>query len=102
VEKFYKRKARKMEKKIYDILVECGTNERLDEILTKNKDYLALHQSLSQAEEEKERLLTRLRELDHTITDLYSEMIAFHTNMAYRQGLKDKDAILKEWDLFQK
>ena len=36
-----------MEKKIYDILVECGTNERLDEILTKNKDYLALHQSLS-------------------------------------------------------
>lgn len=88
-----------MERKISEILVEYGTNERLDRIAGKDKEYMQIREELDKAMQRKEALSLEMNEAEERITSLEGEMMACYTKLAYEQGLKDAGEILKKCGL---
>ena len=83
-----------MGKGIFDILVEKGTNERLDEIAMVDEAYMKASKELDDAILEKENLLEQLHDVDKRISALYGSLMASYTKLAYEQGFKDMVEIL--------
>ncbi|MCI9279063.1 MAG: hypothetical protein HFH90_15500 [Lachnospiraceae bacterium] len=79
---------------IFDILVEKGTNERLDEIAMVDEAYVKASKELDDAILEKENLLRQLHEVDKRVSALYGKLMASYTKLAYEQGFKDMVEIL--------
>ena len=79
---------------IFDILVEKGTNERLDEIAMGDEVYMRASRELDDAILEKESLLEKLQEIDKRISALYGNLMASYAKLAYEQGFKDMVEIL--------
>ncbi len=78
-----------MEQGIFRILVENGTNERLDEIAMGDEAYRKASQELDDAILERESLAGRLQEVDKRIPVLYGSLMAAYAKLAYEQGFKD-------------
>lgn len=85
-------------KKAYKNLIENFTNERLDKIAFRDKEFRSadrkLNESLKQYEglslpEENNKVVSR-------VFDAYGEQSARYANIAYRQGMKDVLKLLKE------
>lgn len=85
-----------MDKEISEILVEYGTNERLDRIAQKDLGYMEISEELDRMLQKKETLSLKLGETEERISSLYGEMMACYTKIAYRQGMKDSGEILKK------
>lgn len=83
-----------MEQEFFDILVENGTNERLDKIAMSNEVYMRISKELDDAVLEKEKMVEKLQEIDRKISTLYGNLMASYTKVAYEQGFKDMVEIL--------
>lgn len=88
-----------MERMISEILVEYGTNERLDKIAGKDKEYVQIREELDKAMQKKKALSLEMNEVEDRIASLDGEMMACYTRLAYEQGLKDAGEILKKCGL---
>lgn len=78
-----------MEQGIFQILVENGTSEWLNEIAMRDEAYQKASQELDDAILEKESLTGKLQEADRRISVLYGSLMAAYAKLAYEQGLKD-------------
>lgn len=84
-------------KSIYEILIENATNERLDEIISLDKEYLMINAQLNVAQQEYTDLKLpkeQIKIIDKMVY-LYTAHSARYSTLAYKQGIEDAVSLLK-------
>ena len=85
-------------KKVYKILIEHLTNERLDRAASRDNDYRTINKDLDEALKQYDKL--KLPEKDAEVIneafELYAAQCARYAFCAYRLGMKDAVQLLKE------
>lgn len=91
-------------KDVYQILIENLTNERLDRIALKDKDFCIINAQLDEVLEQYHKL--ELTEKDTGVIDgafeLYAAQCAKYVACAYRQAMEDTVDLLKEMGVIGK
>lgn len=91
------------EKGIFDIITENSINERLDETILNNAEYIKIQEKISECNERLDGL--NLTQDERIIIDRLicanTESGAFYGKMTYRQGFYDCVSLFKELDLIK-
>lgn len=87
-----------MSKSILDIITEHAVNERLDALLFCDPDFLALQEKLDEetAVFDSLGLSKEVQQAVDRLISAYTESAAYYSAAAYRLGLKDCAAMLRE------
>ena len=89
---------KKIHKSLIGTMIENFTNERLDKIAFKDKEFRSSDRKLNEALEQYDELSLR-KEDDKVVShvfDAYADQNAVYVDLAYMQGIKDAVKILKE------
>lgn len=89
---------KKAHKNLIGILTENFTNERLDEIAFKDKDFRLSDRKLNKSLKQYDKLSLPKEDdkVMERVFDAYGEQSARYAAIAYRQGMKDSVKLLKE------
>lgn len=92
------RETEDMSKSILDLITEHEVNERLDALLFCDPDFLALQEKIDEetAVFDSLSLSKEARQAADRLISTYTESAAHHSAAAYRLGLKDCAAMLRE------
>ena len=90
-------------KGIFDVITENSINERLDETILNNEDYIRIQEKISECNERLDGL--NLTQDERIIIDrlicAHAESGAFYGEMTYKQGFCDCVSLFKELDLIK-
>lgn len=84
-------------RKLSDIIVEFGTNERLDGFVFRDKEYKKINAELSEAHRELDELefTTKQKQCINDVLTLENALASRYAEIAYMRGLRDRRSILK-------
>lgn len=92
-----------MKEDIFNVITDCAVNERMDDVLIQNKEYMQIQDKIEKEMQQFDKL--NLTKEDSLIVD---RLISFHTEsgalygrMTYKQGFKDCISLLKEINLIK-
>lgn len=88
---------------IFDVITESAINERLDNTILQNEEYIKIQNKISENSSQLDKLNLTKEELlviDRLVCS-HAESGAFYGKMTYRQGFKDCASLLKDMDLIK-
>ena len=92
-----------MEKSIFDVVVDCSVNERMDNQLLQDKEYIRIQDKITEQREQFDKLnLTKKQcQIVDRLLSAHTESGAVYGKMAYKQGFRDCAALLLEMKLLK-
>ncbi len=88
---------------IFDIVTECAVNERMDDIMLQNQDYMEIQIKIEEQMRQLDELnLNKEQSLivDRLISS-HNESGSLYGRMTYKQGFKDCISLLQEINLIR-
>lgn len=84
-------------RKLSDIIVEFGTNERLDGIVFRDKEYRSINAKLSESYKELYKLefTKQQKKCINDVLSLENALSARFAEIAYMRGLQDRRSLLR-------
>lgn len=92
-----------MNRNIFDIITENSINERLDDILLHNEEYIKIQNKIGEQSEQFDKLeiSSEQRQIIDSLISSHYESGAFYSKAAYKQGFKDCASLLQEINLIR-
>ena len=92
-----------MEKSLFDVVVDCSVNERMDSQLLQDKEYIRIQDKIAKQREQFNKLnLTKEQcQIVDRLLSAHTESGAVYGKMAYKQGFRDCAALLFEMKLLK-
>lgn len=87
-----------MDESILKMITEYASNERLDDIMLEDEEYMAIQEEVNENEEKLDgfRLSLEQKMAVDALTASYIAKGIRHAKLAYQQGFKDCGALLRE------
>ena len=92
-----------MKKNIFDIITEYAVNERLDNVLLQNAEYIKIQNKIEEQRAQFDKLNLSKEEclIVDRLLSAYTESGAIYGKMTYRQGIQDCVELMTEMRLLK-